>query len=137
MPSLLALPYYGWISASDPLYLATRKAVLSSQNPWWFNGTAASGIGGPHNGLRYIWPMALVSRGWTATTDSEVAEMLSKLVNASACSGLVHESFDQDDFATSTRPWFAWANSYFADFVLKVIDERPHLVLKPPDADFQ
>jgi meiotically up-regulated gene 157 (Mug157) protein len=90
-------------------------------------------VGGPHNGLRYIWPMALVSRGWTATTDAEVAEMLSTLVNASACSGLVHESFDQDDFADATRPWFAWANSYFADFVLKVIEERPHLVLKPPD----
>jgi meiotically up-regulated gene 157 (Mug157) protein len=31
--------------------------------------------------------------------------------------------------AHGCRPWFAWANSYFADFVLKVIDERPHLVL--------
>lgn len=36
LPSLLALPYYGWIANTDPLYIATRKAVLSSQNPWWF-----------------------------------------------------------------------------------------------------
>eukprot|EP01048_Picozoa_sp_COSAG05_P011452 COSAG05_NODE_1079_length_5951_cov_17.759911_6_plen_64_part_00 len=57
--------------------------------------------------------------------------MLETLVNSSACSGLMHESFSKDDYADSTRPWFAWANSFFADFVLKVIDERPHLVLKP------
>lgn len=92
LPSLLALPYYGYLNHTDPLYLATRKAVLSSQNPWWFNGTATSGIGGPHNGLRYIWPMALVGRGWTATTDAEVSLMLGTLVNSSACTGLIHVS---------------------------------------------
>ena len=57
----VALPYYGYLNHTDPLYLATRRAVLSSQNPWWFNGTATSGVGGPHNGLRFIWPMALVT----------------------------------------------------------------------------
>ena len=36
------------------------------------------------------------------------------LVNASACTGLVHESFKKDDYSDFTRPWFAWANSYFA-----------------------
>jgi meiotically up-regulated gene 157 (Mug157) protein len=55
LPSLLSLPYFGFTNATDETYLATRKAVLSSRNPWWFNGTAASGVGGPHNGLGYVW----------------------------------------------------------------------------------
>jgi meiotically up-regulated gene 157 (Mug157) protein len=27
-----------------------------------------------------------------------------------------------------TRPWFAWANSVFAQTILKVAAERPHLI---------
>ena len=76
--------YIGYLNATDPLYLATRRAVLSSRNPWWSNGTAASGVGGPHVGEGHIWPMALVTRGWTATSDAEVSLMLSTLVNVSA-----------------------------------------------------
>jgi meiotically up-regulated gene 157 (Mug157) protein len=69
--------------------------VLSDRNPWFCNGTAASGVGGPHIGLGHVWPMALITQGWTATTDAEVAQMLSTLVNTSACSGLIHESFNK------------------------------------------
>ena len=61
IPSLLALPYLGYTSRSDPLYLATRAVLLSSNNPYFFNGTAGTGIGGPHVGLDYIWPMSLIS----------------------------------------------------------------------------
>ena len=63
------------------------------------------------SGLRKIWPIAITTAGRTATTDAEVSQALSELVNASACTGLVHESFDMDDVTDFTRPWFAWANS--------------------------
>jgi meiotically up-regulated gene 157 (Mug157) protein len=62
IPSLLALPYFGYVQPTDPVYLATRSLVLSQGNPWYFNGTAAAGIGGPHNGPYYIWPMALIAQ---------------------------------------------------------------------------
>ena len=29
-----------------------------------------------------------------------------------------------------TRPWFAWANSMFADCIFYLIENKPHLVLK-------
>ena len=51
LPSLLAMPYFGYLNGTDPLYLATRKTILSDANPWFFNGSATSGIGGPHIGL--------------------------------------------------------------------------------------
>lgn len=38
-PSLLALPYLGFIDAKDPLYVNTRNFVWSEKNPWFFKGT--------------------------------------------------------------------------------------------------
>ena len=39
-----------------------------------------------------------------------------------AGTGLMHESFHKDDPARYTRPWFAWANALFAEFVLTLCD---------------
>lgn len=50
VPSLLSLPYLGFMDASDPLYVRTRATLFSPKNKWWFNGTAGHGIGGPHVG---------------------------------------------------------------------------------------
>lgn len=128
IPSLLAMPYYGYVSVNDTLYQATRSAVLSSTNPYYFCGSACCGIGGPHNGPYWIWPMALISQAWTSTDDNEIASLLDILVQASACTGLVHESFDHNSFGSYTRPWFAWVNGLMADLVLKIADERPYLI---------
>jgi meiotically up-regulated gene 157 (Mug157) protein len=56
VPGLLSLPYYGACSTHDPAYVATRKFVWSTQNPWYFSGTY-SGLGSPHIGPNTIWPM--------------------------------------------------------------------------------
>jgi len=131
IPSLLSMPYFGWASVSDPLYQATRAAVLSSgSNPYYMSGAAGEGVGGPHVGWPMIWPMSIAVRAWTAESDAEVAAALTTLINASACTGFMHESFDRNDASKYTRPWFAWANSLFGDLVLKVADERPHLLFK-------
>ena len=34
MPSLLSLPYLGYLRRDDPTYLRTRALVLSERNPW-------------------------------------------------------------------------------------------------------
>ncbi|KAL6068238.1 Metal-independent alpha-mannosidase, variant 2 [Balamuthia mandrillaris] len=60
LPSLLSLPYLGYVAREDPLYLNTRKLVLSAANPYFSSGTVAAGVGSPHTGLSYIWPMALI-----------------------------------------------------------------------------
>ena len=41
VPSLLSLPYLGFVNSSDPVYKATRQVVLSNAtNPWFFVGGA-------------------------------------------------------------------------------------------------
>lgn len=68
-------------------------------------------------GFGKIWPMAIAVRALTATDPAEVALCLEMLVNSTAGTGLMHESFDADDAAAFTRPWFAWANSLFGALV--------------------
>ena len=50
VPSLLAMTYLGDIAQDDPVYRNTRRFVWSESNPYFFRGTAAEGIGGPHIG---------------------------------------------------------------------------------------
>jgi meiotically up-regulated gene 157 (Mug157) protein len=59
IPSLLSLPYLGYLSSDDTIYQNTRDFLLSEANPFFFKGTAGEGIGGPHVGLNYIWPVIL------------------------------------------------------------------------------
>lgn len=128
LPGLLGLPYLGSISASDPLYLRTRAFVLSRNNPYFFQGRAAEGIGGPHAGENMIWPMAIIMRALTSTSDAEIAGCLATLKRTHAGTGFMHESFDKDDPKKFTRPWFAWANTLFGELILDVMQKHPQLL---------
>jgi meiotically up-regulated gene 157 (Mug157) protein len=128
VPSLLALPYLGCGTARDPAYVRTRRLVLSDDNPYFFRGKAAEGIGGPHVGLRMIWPLGITMRALTSTNDPEVLSCLRALKATHAGTGFMHEAFHEDDPGRFTRTWFAWANTLFGELVLKVRAERPHLL---------
>jgi meiotically up-regulated gene 157 (Mug157) protein len=70
LPSLLSLPYLEFIDVNNPLYQTTRNYLLSeSENPYFFTGSAGEGIGGPHNGLDYVWPMSIITRIMTSIDD--------------------------------------------------------------------
>jgi len=128
IPGLLSLPYLGFTSKSDPLYLRTRSFVLSDSNPFYYSGTVGQGIGGPHIGFGYIWPMGLCIQGITSTSDDEIIEILDILKTTTANTNFMHESFWKDNAFLYTRSWFAWANSLFAEFILILANERPHLI---------
>ena len=128
VPSLLSLPYLGAVAANDPVYQATRRLLLSDSNPFYFSGTAASGIGSPHTGIDLIWPIALVMQAHTSQDDAEISRCLSLLQRTHAGTGFMHESFDKDDPSRFTRKWFAWANTIFGELVLHVFDNKKHLV---------
>lgn len=54
IPSLLSLPYLKAISLDDDIYNNTKKFLFSKNNPYYFEGNAGNGIGGPHAGLGKI-----------------------------------------------------------------------------------
>jgi meiotically up-regulated gene 157 (Mug157) protein len=120
VPSLLSLPYLGWCATDDPLYRRTRAYVLSDENPYHHQGTAASGVGSPHTPARYVWPIALCMQALTASSREEAVRLYRTLVSTDAGTGQMHESFDVDDPSRFTRPWFAWANSLFAELGLSL-----------------
>jgi uncharacterized protein len=128
VPSLLSLPYLGAVAPTDPTYLNTRKMILSSDNPYYFRGTSAEGVGGPHVGINMIWPLAIIMRALTASDDREIIECLKTLRRTHAGTGFMHESFDKDDPSKFTRSWFAWANTLFGELILHLHASGPELL---------
>jgi uncharacterized protein len=126
-PSLLSLPYLGAVAANDPVYRGTRNFALSLDNPWYSQGKAASGIGGPHISERHIWPMAIIMRALTSRNDDEIEAAIRTIAATDAGTGFIHESFDMDDANLFTRSWFAWANTLFGELMLDVLARRPAL----------
>ena len=120
VPSLLSLPYLGWCDGDDPLYRRTRAYVLSDANPYHYRGSAAGGVGSPHTPPDHVWPMSLCIQALTSDSRAEAAALFRTLLATDAGTRQMHESFHVDDPATFTRPWFAWANSLFAELALRL-----------------
>ncbi len=130
-PGLLSLAYLGCCGPDDALYRRTREFVLSPANPYFFRGKAAEGVGGPHVGLNMIWPMSITMRALTSQDEKEIRQCLRWLRDTTAGTGFMHESFDKDNPARFTRPWFAWANTLFGELIVKLATERPALLAEP------
>jgi len=130
VPSLLSLPYLGAIEPNNPLYLNTRKVVLSENNPFFYKGKAGEGIGGPHTGADTIWPMSIILRAITSVDDKEITHCVRNLIQTHAGTGFMHESFHKDDATKFTRKWFAWANTLFGELIYKLHQEKPGLLQK-------
>jgi len=128
IPSLLSLSYLAPEIKDDPAYRNTRNFVLSDGNPFFFKGAAGEGIGGPHVGMDYIWPLSIIMRGLTTQDDAEIKICLDMLQRSHAGTGFMHEAFHKDDATKFTRSWFAWANTLFGEFVWKVYREQPQLL---------
>lgn len=128
VPSLSALAYLGAASPTDPLFQRTAAAAWSERNPYFFKGAVAEGIGGPHAGLRMIWPMSIVMHALNSNDDATIRQCLRWLKASHAGTGFMHESFDQDDAKTFTRHWFAWANGLFGELMLDLARRKPALL---------
>lgn len=98
-----------------------------SGNPYYLEGKAFHGVGGPHIGVEYAWPMSLLLQTMTSDNDTEIAECLRYVVDSSRL-GLVHESINVNQIMDYTRSWFAWANSVYAQTILDLAKRKPHLI---------
>ena len=101
VPSLLSLPYLHYAAANDPIYLNTRRYLLSKDNPFfcYYNASWLTRL--------MIWPLSIIMRGLTSTDDKEIKWCLDTLQKCHGGTGFMHESFHKDDASNFTRKWFA------------------------------
>ena len=125
IPSLLSLPYLECCDNYNPIYINTRRFVLSKCNPYYFRGSVAEGIGSPHTLSDKIWHLSIIMQAITSNDEDEIIKCIEYLKNSHAQTGFMHESFNKDDEFDYTRKWFAWANSLFGELILKLYKEKP------------
>ena len=124
VPSLLSAPYLGYCTFDDPIYLATRKTILSKENPYFYEGLYAKGIGSSHTPKDYVWPIAIAMEGLTTNDKLEKEKILDLLVATDAGTHFMHEGFDVNNPNNYTREWFSWANMMFCELVMDYFDIR-------------
>ncbi len=115
VPSLLSAPYIGYLDVHDSIYQATRRFVLSPNDPYYYQGKDAAGIGSAHTPRGYVWPLSLIVEALTSIDPAEKARVLRYLANSDTGSHVLHESFDPNDPAHFTRADFAWPNAMFTE----------------------
>lgn len=117
IPSLLSIPYFGYLPKTNSLYLATRAFVLSDRNPYYFHGRYAAGVGSPHTPHGYVWPLALCVQALTATDEDEARRVLGYIAASDVGDHRLRESFDVNWPENNTRADFAWPNALYAELV--------------------
>lgn len=119
-PSLLSLPYLGYCDPEEEVYRNTRAFVLSEENPFYFSGKVLRGVGSPHTPPHCVWPIAVTMQALTSRDPAEIRTCLEMLLASDAGTGYMHESIHVDDPENYTRAWFAWANSLFAELLIRI-----------------
>jgi meiotically up-regulated gene 157 (Mug157) protein len=128
VPSLLSLPYLDAIDTKDTVYQNTRNFVWSKENPFFFKGTVAEGIGGPHVGMDMIWPMSITMKALTSNNPQEIKECIKMLKATHGDTGFMHESFHKDNPKNFSRSWFAWSNTLFGELLWETYKKQPELL---------
>lgn len=122
IPSLLSLPYLGFCSIDDPIYLNTREFILSAANPYFYQGRVLTGLGSQHTPENQIWPLGIAMQGITSPYDVEIENCLQLLERSHGGTKQMHESVAMDDPKVFTRAWFSWADMTFYHLLLKSVN---------------
>jgi len=74
-------------------------------------------MGSPHTPEGYVWHIGIIMQALTSGSRQEILECLYMLAGTHAGTNYMHESFDPSAPEKYSRPWFAWANSLFAELL--------------------
>jgi meiotically up-regulated gene 157 (Mug157) protein len=128
IPSLLSAPWLGYLDADDEIYQNTRRFILSRDNPYYYEGKYASGIGDPHDEVSHgenphsdvpvPWHMAIAMQALTSDDPEEVALMVEYMTATTGGTYVMHEAFNADDPTIYSRDYFTWPCALYAHTVL-------------------
>jgi uncharacterized protein len=131
IPSLLSAPWVGYLETSDTIYQNTRDFILSTDNPYYYIGTYASGIGDPHDGIGSSdnphpsipvpWHMSLAMQALTSTDIAEIRLMVDYMIATTGGTYVMHEAFNANNPSDYSRDYFTWPCSLFAYVYLNQI----------------
>lgn len=125
VPNLISASSMEYLSPDDPIYQNTRRFALSTDDPYYYRGRYASGLGSPHTPTGWVWPLGLIGQALTASSAGEVVTLLKTINATSGSEQLMHESFDPNDPSRFTRPEFGWANAVYAELLFRTIAGLP------------
>lgn len=128
IPSLLSAPFLNYTPISDPVYAATRRKILSRDNPYYTWGPVISGVGSMHTLPGSAWPMANIMTILTSDDDDEIVRNMRWLIQSTDGYGLMHESVHAHTEGMWTRQWFSWANGLFGQVVLDLERRKPWIL---------
>ena len=128
IPSLISAPWLGYCGVSDPTYVNTRAFALSDDNPYYYEGEYASGIGDPHDtvgssdnphkDIPVPWHMSIAMQGLTSTDQSEKELCVKYMTETTGGAFVMHEAFNANNPSEYSRPHFTWPCSLYSHLVL-------------------
>ena len=118
IPSLLSLPLLAGTSLDVDLYRNSREFILSHENPYFFSGVRASGVGSQHTPKNHVWPIAMSVEALTSPSNEKKLKTLDILETTDAGTGNMHEAFNVDRPEEFSRAWFSWADMTYVQLVL-------------------
>jgi meiotically up-regulated gene 157 (Mug157) protein len=127
IPNLTAMPFYAWCASSDSVYQNTRKFTLSFDDPYYYSGKFATGLGSPHTPKGWVWPLGIIGAALITTSRQDVVNAIDMLDKSDTLNGLMHESVNPNDPSQFTRPEFGWANAFWADLLFRAVAGYPAL----------
>ena len=133
IPSLLSAPWLGFCNTEDETYQNTRAFILSTDNPYYYEGTYASGIGDPHDQVGSTdnphpdvpvpWHMAIAMQAITSNNLEEVKTCVNYMTNTTAGTYVMHEAFNANNPDEYSRDFFTWPCSLYAYvYLTKILD---------------
>jgi meiotically up-regulated gene 157 (Mug157) protein len=130
LPNLISATFFNFTWPDDPLYRDTREFSLSTDDPYFYRGAYAVGLGSSHTPTGWVWPLGMTTRALTARTWGEVAQTLAQLRATGGSEAIYHESLDPDHPWRFTRTEFGWANALYAELVFRSV--AGYAALDPP-----
>ncbi len=127
IPSLLAAPYMGYTRPDAFVYRNTRRFLLSRDDPYYYAGRIARGIGSAHTSDGFVWPLGLVVQGLTSISSGERRDILTQLLASDPGDHLLHESFDPSNPLRYSRKDFGWPNALLSEWIMTSFGGVPEI----------